>query len=953
MKLTTCAAIAAFGVLVMCTTGPIYCQDVAEATPGLTSASMVTGDVLVYWRAGAGATITYRGVPLFAGNPSEFVAHQKWQKVLYRSQSDGARAVVDTSDPDRSVMTIREQAERFAFEKRIIVAKSGDIRLEYEYGILGDEAAEVQVLFGIGRPWFHQSKYRLIVNGEERTGELSAPDKGRIDPWGGATEQVFNTEYGELSIRSEKPMNLLCEPGSGALWWFQPLDPEATYTQAIDVSIKPGPACDTGLALSGIEWTDRVRAGEATFNLKLAKTEGGPDQVIAYVEPASGNKDARGPSVEASLSETPVDVQCTADVPRKGHNAFALVIAQAEDGKELLRLQPLMVESAPFLQVMPRLSLYTGEAQAEVVVDLAEDVDPDTVSVALAGEGMAQAEHKLTGQRTLVPVELAGMAMGATTITCTLLRDGERLASSVATLRKAPPKPNEVKVDNVSRGLIADGLPFVPFGYYTYYPLAPGVMDEEVVRGFNLFSPYHGGPHSAEDLEPIREYMDHCAEVGMKVNYHVMWTNRPSLDEEQWASLRAEIEAFRDHPALLSWYIADEPSADRAAHLSEVYRVVKELDPYHPVTVVFYRGAEHARLFTDAMDIVMGDPYPIPNRSVTYVSEMSDSLNSAFDFRKNLWIVPQAFGGNEHWRREPTAGEQQVMTYLALIHGARGIQYFIRSPRISFPKSPIMWAKCGQLALETAELTPALLSPEPRPEVASSVPAVHACGLLDRGIITVLATNTENKPHIVRLQVDGIDYTGEAEVLFEDRRVQVTEGAIEEPIDAFGRRAYAIPVGPLPEEDLSIDPGNRTVNPSWENNPNVGTPAGCYASVGPGASLTVDSRVARHGRHSMRMTATAQDPRCSISPFPMSLKGGQEYRVSVWAKAKADGVLLDLNLGGLHKEQHALTTEWVEYSFTATPEKNVGRASPGIGLGSPGVAWVDLLQVAPVEDVEE
>ena len=906
----------------------------------------VAEDFLLHWRQGHGAAVLYRGIPVFTANPGEFVVHRAWQDVYYRPDQSKPEAEV-AEENGQTALVERDRAEHFDFEKRVTVLGDGRFRVEYAYELLDPEQAEVQVLFGIGAQWIDGCQYRIVVGGQERTGELKCPDTGRIDPWGGATEQGFTTDYGALTVNSTVPMNLLCEPKRGALWWSDKLKQGERYERTLDVTIEPGPASETGVRLTGIEWPNVVRDGRVPFTLKLARTDDGPESITVRAEPATGSQEGAGEPVEVALAETPAEVQCEATAARKGHIEFAVVIA-GTDGAELLRLAPLGVQSSPLLRIMPRLSLYTHEDAGQIVVDLAEDADITGLSVTLTGAGIAPVRQDATGHRMLVGIDVSGLPNGVTEVNGQVLRGNEVLAQANTTLRKAEPQANEVKIDNVSRSLVVDGLPFVPFGYYTYFPLKAGVMDEEVVRGFNLFSPYHGGPHEDDQLTPIRDYLDRCAAIGMKVNYHLMWSNRAEMTEEQWAALRGEVEAFRDHPALLTWYIADEPTADRVPHLERVYNLLKELDPHHPVTVVFYRGAEHARKFTGTMDIVMGDPYPIPNSPVTYVSTMADSLNEAFDFGKALWIVPQAFGGNEWWRREPTAQEQRVMTYLSLIHGARGIQYFIRSPRTSFPKSPIMWAECGALALETAELTPALTSGETPPTVTSSVPAVHACALLDRGVVTVLATNTENRPLSVKLSLEGVDFSGEADVLFENRKVAVTTGAIEEPIDAFGSRAYAIPLGPPPEDDLSVAESNLTVNPSWENNPSVGTPAGCYASIPHGATAAIDSRVGRHGRHSLRLTAPTDDATPSLSPFPVRLTAAQEYRVSVWAKGRADGVRLKLALGEMGETEPALTTAWQEYSFTVTPEKDIGRAGLSIGLAGAGVAWVDLLQIVPV-----
>ena len=914
---------------------------------GLQRSTFLVGDVLVVWQAGRGTSVTSRGIPLFAPNASEFVVHHAWQDVYYRTENGHPEATL-TEGAEEPALTIRDRAEHFAVEKRVIAHKDGTVRLEYTYELLDPESAELQGLFGIGKQWLHDAKYRVVAGGTERDGELKCPDAGRTDPFANATEQTFTTDFGTLTLTAQRGLNLYCTPQGGAVWWSQALKKGEKYTQTIEARLKPGPAAETGLALGGLKWPDRVRNGRVPFALQLAKTPGGSARVRVHAELATGSAKSVGEPVEAALTDTPTEVRCEATVDGKGRFPFAVVVVDAADGKERLRLAPLEVTSALLLRVLPRLSLYTSEKTADVVCDVADDVDLAGLTVRLTGEGVPEVTRSVAARRTALPVALDGLTAGVHALTCSVLRGEEVLAESPVQLRTAPPKTNEVKIDNLSRGLIVDGLPFIPFGYYTYYPLKEGVMDEEVVHGFNLFSPYHGGPHASDALQPIVEYLDRCAALGMKVNYHLMWSNRLEMTAEQWAALQTEIETIRDHPALLSWYIADEPAADRISHLEKVYQLVKELDPYHPVTVVFCQGADHARQFVGTMDIVMADPYPIPQGAVTAVNGIADALNDAFDFSKPLWIVPQCFGGGEWWRREPTAAEQRVMTYLALIHGATGIQYFIRSPRLSFPKSPIMWAECGTLALETAELTPALLSVEPQPEVKCSLPTVHVCACRDRGIVTLLAVNTENRPQTVRLELSGVDFTGDAEVLFEDRKVQVTAGAIEEPIDAFGRRAYAIAVGPLPTGDLSLDPDNLTVNPSYEQQPSVGTADGCYASIPPGATFFVDSRVARHGRHSLRLTAPTAHATPSLSPFPVSLKAGQEYHVSLWAKAKTAGVKLDLSLGKLREEQYALTTEWQEYSFDVKPEADMRRAGAGIALGSAGVAWVDLFQVVPV-----
>ena len=81
-------------------------------------------------------------------------------------------------------------------------------------------------------------------------------------------------------------------------------------------------------------------------------------------------------------------------------------------------------------------------------------------------------------------------------------------------------KSNEVKTDRYTGGLIVNKLPFFPFGFYCYSPVYPSLPEEEVVKGFNLISPYQ--KIAPETLSERKFYMDRCAEIGMKVHYNLL-----------------------------------------------------------------------------------------------------------------------------------------------------------------------------------------------------------------------------------------------------------------------------------------------------------------------------------------------------------------------------------------------------------------------------------------------
>ncbi|MGC8864063.1 MAG: hypothetical protein ACP5R5_15000, partial [Armatimonadota bacterium] len=505
----------------------------------------------------------------------------------------------------------------------------------------------------------------------------------------------------------------------------------------------------------------------------------------------------------------------------------------------------------------------------------------------------------------------------------------------------------------------------------------------------------------------MRRKLDRCAAVGMKLNYDIKLLTESLESDEQEEALRSEVNAIKDHPALLAWYISDEPELRKIPpeRLARAYRIIKGLDPVHPVAMCIAL-VSRAPQYVDAMDVLMVDIYPVPHQPVTAVAEGVDKALAAVTLapgresgtdsprtgegspvdsatlspagkdaglRKPVWFIPQAFGGGEFWYREPTAREVRVMTYLALIHGATGIQYFIRRPPTGNPKSPVVWSECRTLAMECSQLAPAILSGNPAPKVVCEPEQIHARAWMDRGMLFVIAVNTKNEPTALRLTLEGCGYSGKADLIFERRKVDVVSGGIADIIDAMDSRIYRVPIGPFPEEDIKISPDSIVANPSFEEIVSPGTPASCYIWNGEveGAICTIDPYVARHGRQSVRMTVPASgsgvvlvplllaDPTVRTKelsqdpwPFWLKYKAGARYRASVWAKSQTPGVqfrFTDAVLDGFPRT-FALSTEWQRYEAEGVAKRDKPYSSLGIQLLGPGTAWFDVFEVIQAGD---
>ena len=219
------------------------------------------------------------------------------------------------------------------------------------------------------------------------------------------------------------------------------------------------------------------------------------------------------------------------------------------------------------------------------------------------------------------------------------------------------------------------------------------------------------------------------------------------------------VEAFRDHPALLGWYLNDELPLTMRDRLRARQQLVAQLDPNHPTWAVLYQ-VDDLEGYLNTADVLGTDPYPVPDRPVTLAAEWTRKSQAASDGCRPLWMVPQAFDWSSYRKdpakgRPPTLDEELVMTYLCLIHGAHGLIYYnyadlLRDRASGFDQR---WADMLKVGQEVKQLEPALLSTTPPRKMEVQVEgAVHYLVRSDEsGRAYVLLANPAAKPAVVRV----------------------------------------------------------------------------------------------------------------------------------------------------------------------------------------------------------
>jgi hypothetical protein len=642
-------------------------------------------------------------------------------------------------------------------------------------------------------------------------------------------------------------------------------------------------------------------------------------------------------------------------------------------------LSSQQIDSSSF-SIVSRQSFYSFENKGEFLLQVPVTLSKNHLSVILkTGDQIVASWNGIPGNNILrlpFPINLKPSVYKIDAI-INSSANPKIIYASRTELVILPYKSNEVKTDRYTGGLIVNKLPFFPFGFYCYSPVYPSLPEEEVVKGFNLISPYQ--KIAPETLNERKSYMDRCAEIGMKVHYNLLSVSGGGgvgskieglTDKEKRERLIEEIKTFRDHPALLGWYISDEPNgiSITPAQLEEIYKTVKENDPWHPVSIVFMAPFLSSKKYTDALDIVMADPYPIPDNPVTVPGEVAFRLNSEFKGKKPFWIIPQAFGGGELWGREPTIQEIRSMTWQSIINGATGIQYFVRQGLNYFPKSAATWSECGRMAVEVAEITPWLLSDEETLPVISTSKNILVTSRIHNGQLAIMAVNKVNEPVSTTFRVKGLQ-SGKARVLFENRLISFYGGIISDQLSALGSQVYLIDI--LPEKKTAeIVNTNMIRDGGFEDLSGPGLPSACYARPGGdrGATYFLDTRDYIEGNHSLRIVTPQENKSLAIRFFPISVRAGASYTISLWAKSdperkfssvtKKDNERLmykeempqyvEILLGEFVRARFIPDNAWRQYmTFVTIPKDTLAHVKTNLILKMPGqgVAWFDNVKV--------
>ncbi len=232
-------------------------------------------------------------------------------------------------------------------------------------------------------------------------------------------------------------------------------------------------------------------------------------------------------------------------------------------------------------------------------------------------------------------------------------------------------------------------------------------------------------------------------------------------------------DKYADHPALLAWHTVPRADVDLSTlpfMLEDLHTRIAAYDPRRPLMTSLCAPSAMPP-YSRWLDIVVAWTDPIPDSTPAAVGVIIDGARKAAP-GKPVWAAIQTVG--HHWSQNrmlnpqtdgrcPTPQELRCMTFLALIHGARGLLFHSYAvDRRLFPPTadfkiardaPSLWAELLRTNKLLSDIERFLTIGQWKPIDLSRSSQVHSAYWLSGGDILCIVANTSPKPAVAAFRI--------------------------------------------------------------------------------------------------------------------------------------------------------------------------------------------------------
>ncbi|PWU15928.1 MAG: hypothetical protein C5B50_14560 [Verrucomicrobia bacterium] len=365
-----------------------------------------------------------------------------------------------------------------------------------------------------------------------------------------------------------------------------------------------------------------------------------------------------------------------------------------------------------------------------------------------------------------------------------------------------------------------DGVPQLPIGLYS-----AGHFEEMARAGFSVTHSYSITTGDADDaINPtdrrLKELLDQSWAQGMRMMVELP---RKAIEKAKWGQVRRRIETFKNHPGLLCWGSEERVARGAAplANIEQLYKVVKECDPDHPLVlgdtrdVIQHLQDDRRNFFPDdCMDAGIWWWYPFPlkepdGNGLEGGASGADELQPPVWLtttlsKKPLWIAFQAYQKPSRDAVFPTPAQYRCQAYLSLIYGAKGLFFYTGSGQRDYLGKPAgllnkpdeaHWDYVQKLVRELHDFSSLFLASQPAAglEVLSGKGAIECMLRHTKDQQILLAANRSARAQTLTVRQPSFQVT-QAKVLYEDRHLSLNGDTLTDKFAPFEVHLYQISI---------------------------------------------------------------------------------------------------------------------------------------------------------------
>lgn len=354
--------------------------------------------------------------------------------------------------------------------------------------------------------------------------------------------------------------------------------------------------------------------------------------------------------------------------------------------------------------------------------------------------------------------------------------------------------------------LLVNGFPadadFFPIGVWLQSPIRAASYK---AIGINTFVGLDKGPNEQQLAELARHQM-----------FAVAAQNKVALQSVNRDTIKAwmqDDEPDNAQPIGLGRYGTCVPAAEVVRRTQQM----KARDPTRPVLINFGQGVANEfwrgrggcngdqgyyDVAIRGADILSYDIYPVGTDKpqvkgkLEYVARGVTNLVKRAADGQSVWMALETTALDP--TRRPTAAEVRAEVWMALIHGATGIFYFVHEFKPDFREDAIFrYPDIVEEVTRTNKLikslSPALRSASVSEAISvnSNVPIATMVKVY-KDTTYVFAVSMQNSPSTARITINDLHHTS-ARVIGEARNVSIEQNSFEDHFEGYGVHLYQIP----------------------------------------------------------------------------------------------------------------------------------------------------------------